>query len=161
VTANALYAVLAYIVAERTRELGLRMAFGASRSDILGMVLWRALDLALLGILAGASASLLGTKLLAGFLFRVQPLDPSTFVTVTLTLLSVAILAALAPAIRAASVNPMQILREHYNRSHKPSRSMVACSLPDIESRTWTLFKRSGSTEVFSCAFASRGYALH
>jgi predicted permease len=111
-SAIGLYAVLAYIVAERTRELGLRMAFGASRSDILGMVLWRALGLTLLGILAGAGASLLGTKLLAGFLFRVQPLDPSTFVTVTLTLLSVAILAALAPAIRAAWVNPMQILRE-------------------------------------------------
>jgi len=111
-SAIGLYAVLAYIVAERTRELGLRMAFGASRSDILGMVLWRALGLTLLGILAGTGASLLGTKLLAGFLFRVQPLDPSTFVTVTLTLLSVAILAALAPAIRAAWVNPMQILRE-------------------------------------------------
>lgn len=111
-SAVGLYALLAYIVAERTRELGLRMAFGASRSDILGIVLWRALSLTLLGILAGAAASLLGTKLVAGFLFRVQPLDPSTFATVTLTLLSVSILAALAPAIRAAWANPMRTLRE-------------------------------------------------
>jgi putative ABC transport system permease protein len=111
-SAVGLYAVLAYIVAERTRELGLRMAFGASRSDILGIVLWRSLSLTILGILAGSGASLLGTKLVAGFLFRVQPLDPSTFATVTLTLLSVSILAALAPAIRAAWVNPMRTLRD-------------------------------------------------
>jgi putative ABC transport system permease protein len=111
-SAVGLYAVLAYIVAERTRELGLRIAFGASRSDILVIVLWRALSLTLLGVLAGAGASLLFVKLVSGFLFRVQPLDASTFATVTLTLLSVSVFAALAPAIRAAWVNPIRTLRE-------------------------------------------------
>ena len=111
-SAIGLYAVLAYIVAERMRELALRVAFGASRSHILGIVLRRALTLSVLGIFAGAAASLLGKKLVDGFLFQVQPLDLSTFVTVTLTLLLVSIVAALPPAIRAASVSPMRTLRE-------------------------------------------------
>jgi predicted permease len=111
-SAIGLYAVLAYIVAERMRELALRVAFGGSRSHILGIVLRRALTLSVLGIFAGAAASLLGKKLVDGFLFQVQPLDLSTFVTVTLTLLLVSIVAALPPAIRAASVSPMRTLRE-------------------------------------------------
>jgi predicted permease len=111
-SAIGLYAVLAYIVAERMRELALRVAFGGSRSHILGIVLRRALTLSVLGILAGAAASLLAKKLVDGFLFQVQPLDLSTFVTVTLTLLLVSIVAALAPAIRAASVDPMRTLHE-------------------------------------------------
>ena len=111
-SAIGLYAVMAYIVAERMRELALRMAFGGSRSHILGIVLRRALTLSVLGILAGGAASLLGKKLVDGFLFQVQPLDLSTFVTVTLTLLLVSIVAALPPAIRAASVSPMRTLRE-------------------------------------------------
>jgi predicted permease len=111
-SAIGLYAVLAYIVAERMRELALRVAFGGSRSHILGIVLRRALTLSVLGIFAGAAASLLGKKLVDGFLFQVQPLDLSTFVTVTLTLLLVSIVAALPPAIRAASVSPIRTLRE-------------------------------------------------
>jgi predicted permease len=111
-SAIGLYAVLAYIVAERMRELALRVAFGGSRSHILGIVLRRALTLSVFGIFAGSAASLLGKKLVDGFLFQVQPLDLSTFVTVTLTLLLVSIVAALPPAIRAASVSPMRTLRE-------------------------------------------------
>jgi predicted permease len=111
-SAIGLYAVLAYIVAERMRELALRVAFGGSRSHILGIALRRALTLSVLGVFAGAAASLLGKKLVDGFLFQVQPLDLSTFVTVTLTLLLVSIVAALPPAIRAASVSPMRTLRE-------------------------------------------------
>ena len=111
-SAIGLYAVLAYIVADRTRELALRLAFGGSRSHILGIVLRRALTLSVLGILAGAAASLLGKRLVDGFLFQVEPLDPSTFVTVTLTLLLVSIVASLGPSIRAASVDPMRTLRE-------------------------------------------------
>ncbi len=72
-SAVGLYAVLAYIVAERTPELGLRMAFGASRFDILGIVLSRAFSLTLFGIILGASVSLLGTKLVSGFLFGCPP----------------------------------------------------------------------------------------
>ena len=111
-SALGLYAVLSYIVAERMRELALRMAFGASRSDILTMVLRRALALGVLGILIGIFASLLGTRLVGDLLFRVKPLDPSTFAGVTITLLMVSIAAALAPAVRAASVDPMRNLHE-------------------------------------------------
>lgn len=111
-SALGLYAVLAYIVAERMRELALRMAFGASRSDILGIVLRRAFALTSLGIVGGAFASLLGIRLVGDFLFRVQPLDPSTFVVVTLSLFLVSVVAALAPAVRAASVDPMRTLHE-------------------------------------------------
>ena len=111
-SALGLYAVLSYVVAERAKELALRMAFGASRSDILAMVLRRALVLGTLGIVVGIFASLLGTRLLGDLLFRVKPLDPSTFAVVTLTLLLVSVTSALAPAIRAAWLDPMHTLHE-------------------------------------------------
>jgi len=108
-----LYAVLSYVVSERMRELGLRMAFGASRSNILGMVLQRAVILGVTGVVAGAIASILGGRLVSDLLFQVQPLDPSTYVVVALLLLIVSVVAALAPAIRAAWVDPLQTLREN------------------------------------------------
>jgi predicted permease len=111
-SALGLYAVLSYVVEERTKELALRMAFGASRSDILAMVLRRALALGALGIFVGIFASLFGTRLVAGLLFRVKALDLSTFAVVTLTLLLVSLGSALAPAIRAAWLDPMRILHE-------------------------------------------------
>jgi predicted permease len=111
-SALGLYAVLSYIVAERTRELGLRMAFGASRSDILAIVLRRAFLLGILGILIGLFASLLATRLVSDLLFRVKPLDPSTFAAVTITLLLVSIGSAMPPAIRAAWLDPMRTLHE-------------------------------------------------
>ena len=112
-SALGLYAVLSYVVAERLSELGLRMAFGASRSDILSMVVQRALILGVTGIAAGVIASIVASRLISGLLFRVQPVDPSTFVIVAVVLLTVSVVAALAPAVRAARVNPMSILREH------------------------------------------------
>jgi len=111
-SALGLYAVLSYIVANRTRELALRIAFGASRSDILTMVLRRALLLAVQGILVGIFASLLGAGLVGDLLFRVKPLDPSTFALVTLTLLLVSVGSAVAPAIRAAWLDPVRTLHE-------------------------------------------------
>ena len=111
-SAVGLYAVLSYVVAERMRELALRMAFGASPRHILAMVLRRALLLAILGILIGLFASLLGIRLVSNLLFRVKPLDPSTFAAVTITLLLVSIGSALPPAIRAAWLNPMRCLRD-------------------------------------------------
>ena len=111
-SALGLYAVLSYVVAERMRELALRMAFGASRSDILAMVLRRALALGILGIVIGIFASVLGTRLVGDLLFRVKPFDPITFAIVTLTLLLVSLGSALAPAFRAASVDPMRHLRD-------------------------------------------------
>jgi putative ABC transport system permease protein len=107
-----LYAVLSYIVSERVRELGLRMALGASRGHVLGMVLRRAVILAVLGIGGGAFASVFASKLVAEFLFQVTPLDRSVFLVVTLMLAAVSLVAALVPAVRAANIDPMRTLRE-------------------------------------------------
>ena len=110
--AVGLYAVLSYIVAERTRELGLRMALGASRSDVLRLVLGRGLMLACLGIGIGALTSVFAGGLITDTLFQVAPLDRSVFVIVTLVLLLVSVAAALAPALRAANLDPMRTLRQ-------------------------------------------------
>jgi hypothetical protein len=112
-SALGLYAILSYVVAERMRELALRMAFGASRSNILGMVVQRALILGVTGIAAGATASLLASRLVRDLLFHVPPLDPLTYVAVAFVLLIVSVVAALAPALRAACLNPLQTLREN------------------------------------------------
>jgi ABC-type antimicrobial peptide transport system permease subunit len=111
-SAVGLYGVLSYIVAERTRELGLRMALGASRSDVLQLVLRRGLTLACVGIGVGAFASFFVTRIITDTLFRVAPLDRSVFLIVTLVLMVVSMTAALVPALRAANVNPMRTLRE-------------------------------------------------
>jgi len=111
-SAVGLYAVLSYIVAERIRELGLRMALGASRSNILQLVLRRGLVLASIGTALGALASVFGANLIQGVLYEVKPLDGSVFLTVAAVLLFVSTVAALIPAIRAASVDPMRTLRE-------------------------------------------------
>lgn len=111
-SALGLYAVLSSIVAERMRELGLRMALGASRSDILQLVLRRALILACLGIGVGALTSIFAAKLMTGILFGVAPLDRPVFMTAALVLIFVSMIAALAPAMRAATVDPMRTLRE-------------------------------------------------
>ncbi len=111
-SALGLYAVLSYVVTERMRELGLRMALGASRSDLLWLVLTRALVLASLGIVLGGLASIYATRLITDALFNVTPLDWSVFMIVTLVLMLVSTIAALAPAVRAANVDPMRTLRE-------------------------------------------------
>jgi putative ABC transport system permease protein len=111
-SALGLYAVLSYVVAERMRELGLRMALGASRSDIMRLVLGRALALACLGIAIGAIASMFATRLVTDTLFQVAPLDHAVFFTVTLMLIFVSLMAALTPALRAANVDLMRTLRE-------------------------------------------------
>jgi predicted permease len=111
-SALGLYAVLSYVVSQRVRELGLRMAFGASRSHILRIVLRRALILACLGTVVGAIASVFASRLIRDTLFQVAPLDRSVFLGVTFLLIFVSMIAALAPALRAASVDPMRTLRE-------------------------------------------------
>ena len=107
-----LYAVLSYVVAERTRELGLRMALGASRSDILTLVLRRGLLLAGIGVSVGALASVIMARFMKDLLFGVAPLDPSIFSTVTLVLILASIVSALGPALRAATLDPIRTLRE-------------------------------------------------
>lgn len=104
--------MLSYIVAERTRELGLRMALGASRSNVLQLVLRRGLVLACAGTGLGALASVFAANVIRDVLYEVKPLDGSVFLTVTAVLLFVSTVAALIPALRAARVDPMQTLRD-------------------------------------------------
>jgi len=111
-SALGLYAVLSYVVGERIRELGLRMAFGASRSDILRLVLRRAAILALLGVGLGIAISIFATRLVADLLVNVPLLDRTVFLSVTSLLFGISMLAALAPALRAASVDPVRSLRD-------------------------------------------------
>ena len=106
-----LYGVLAFSVAQRTREIGIRMALGAQTRDVLRLVLRQGLALSLLGIVAGVGVSLAGTRVLAGFLYGVAPTDPATFASVALVLVAVALVACLVPARRAMRVDPIVALR--------------------------------------------------
>jgi putative ABC transport system permease protein len=110
-TAVGLYGVLAATVAQRTREIGIRMALGEDRAGILGRILRGALVLALLGTLAGAGAALGLTRLIRNQLFGVAPGDPPTFLLAAALLLAIALLAALAPALRATRIAPAVALR--------------------------------------------------
>ncbi len=106
-----LYSLLAYLVTLRTRELGLRLALGARRSDILTLVLRNAATLLLTGIAAGLALSLAAARLLRTFLFGVHPHDTLTLIAAPTLLLAVGLLAAFLPARRAAHLEPTTALR--------------------------------------------------
>jgi predicted permease len=106
-----LYGVLAYSVSQRTHEIGIRMALGASRGTVLGMVLRQSLIVVIAGIVLGVPLAWLATRALAGFLYGLSPTDPTTIALAMLTLLAVAALAAWLPARRATQVDPMIALR--------------------------------------------------
>jgi ABC-type antimicrobial peptide transport system permease subunit len=109
--AAGLYGVMSYTVARRTKEVGLRLAVGADRGDILRMVLREAGLLVGLGLVLGFAASLGGAQLLRSLLFGVAPRDPLTLVSMCGVLLLTGLFAAWWPALRAASTEPMQALR--------------------------------------------------
>jgi ABC-type antimicrobial peptide transport system permease subunit len=109
--AVGIYGVLAYLVSHRTQEIGLRLAIGADRTQVLGMVLRRGLSLAAAGIIVGLAGAVALTRLLQGLLYDVRPNDPITFVAVTVLLLLVALLASFLPAWRATKVSPTIALR--------------------------------------------------
>ncbi|HJU44644.1 MAG TPA: ADOP family duplicated permease, partial [Vicinamibacterales bacterium] len=109
--AVGIYGVLSYLVSRRTHEIGIRLAVGANRSQVLRMVLRQALTLAGFGIGAGIAAALMLTQLMQSLLYEVRPADPLTFVTVTAALVTVALLAAALPAYRATRVSPVIALR--------------------------------------------------
>ena len=109
--ATGIYGVMSYSVEERTHEIGIRAALGASRRDTLRLILRQALRMAAIGIAAGLAASMGLTRLIQGQLFGVQPGDPLTFMVTAAILLAIALAAALLPALRATRVDPMQALR--------------------------------------------------
>jgi putative ABC transport system permease protein len=109
--AIGIYGVIAYTVAQRTREIGIRMAMGAQRSDILKQVVGGGMTVVAIGLGVGLIAAFLLTQLLTTLLFDVRATDPLTYIGVSLVLLAVALLATLLPASRAAKMKPMVALR--------------------------------------------------
>jgi ABC-type antimicrobial peptide transport system permease subunit len=110
--AIGLYGVLAYAVGQRTREIGIRLALGANRAEVLGLVMAQAGKLAIAGIAAGLVAALLASRVLRSQLFEIAPTDIVTYLSVGGGLLLVSLLASWIPARRAARIDPMTALRQ-------------------------------------------------
>jgi ABC-type antimicrobial peptide transport system permease subunit len=106
-----LYGVLSFAVAQRTREIGVRMALGAQRKDVLALVVGHGLKLALLGLALGLVAAWVMTRFIANLLYGVTTTDPLVFIGVSLLLLFVAMLASWLPARRATEIDPITVLR--------------------------------------------------
>jgi len=105
------YSVLAYSMAQRTREIGMRMALGAQRGDVLRLVLGSGLRLTITGIIVGIGAALVLTRSMTGLLFGVGASDPATFAAVIVVLAVCSLLACYVPARRAINVDPITALR--------------------------------------------------
>jgi predicted permease len=110
--AIGLFGVMSYFVGQRPREIGIRMALGARRGQVLGMVLGEGLRLAAFGIAIGVAAGAALTRLLASLLYGVSPLDPAVFAAVAIFLAAVTLLASWLPARRAARLEPFAALRQ-------------------------------------------------
>ena len=110
-TAIGLYGVIAYLVTQRTHEFGVRLALGASRHQMLSMVLGRGVQLTLLGIALGIAGAMVLARVIASLLYEVPSRDPATYVIVCVVLGAVALLASYIPALRAARTDPMIALR--------------------------------------------------
>ena len=109
--ATGIFGVIAYAVSQRTREIGIRMALGARRQDVLGLVIGQGMRMALLGVALGFAGALALTRVLQRLLYEIRPTDPLTFATVSLVLFTAALLACWLPARRATRVDPMVALR--------------------------------------------------
>jgi putative ABC transport system permease protein len=110
-SAVGLYSVLAYTVSRRQRELGVRTALGASRSSIVSLVCRDGVAICVIGLVIGVGAAAALSRMLDAMLFGIEPLDPVAFVIAPMTLLTVALVACLVPAFRAASTDPTVVLR--------------------------------------------------
>lgn len=109
--AVGIYGVISYVVSQRTREIGVRMALGAKRDDISLLVLREGLAITLAGVVVGLVCALAVTRLMLALLFGVSPTDPGTFAAVAVLLVAVALLASWLPASRAAAVEPLEAIR--------------------------------------------------
>jgi putative ABC transport system permease protein len=109
--AVGIYGVMSYSVAQQTREIGIRMALGAQRSDVLTMTIKQGLKLVGLGLIIGLAAAFVLTRVMATLLFGISATDPLTFLTISFVLLVVAMLASYIPSVRAMRVDPMVALR--------------------------------------------------
>jgi ABC-type antimicrobial peptide transport system permease subunit len=109
--ALGIYGTISYLVNERTHEIGIRLALGATRTKILGMILRQGLELAIAGAAVGLVGALIVSHLMAGLLYSVRPTDPVTFVGVAILLIGIALLACYLPARRAMRVDPLVALR--------------------------------------------------
>jgi predicted lysophospholipase L1 biosynthesis ABC-type transport system permease subunit len=111
IAACGLYGLMAYAVTQRRREIGVRMALGATRRDVLRLVLTRALRIVVVGVIVGLAGAAGVTRVLQRFLFGVTPTDPIAFTIVTLLLMAVGLIAAWLPARRATRIDPSAALR--------------------------------------------------
>jgi ABC-type antimicrobial peptide transport system permease subunit len=102
---------MAFSAGRRTREIGIRVALGAARSQVLGLMVRDGMRLAAVGIVIGLVLSIAATRLLARWLFDVSPLDPATFAAMSALFIAVALVASYLPARRAASQDPLSALR--------------------------------------------------
>lgn len=109
--AIGIYGVLAYSVVQRTQEIGVRMALGAERRHVLGLIMRRGLTLAVIGIVPGIGGAIAGAKYLQSMLFGIEPRDPATFASVAIAFAVIALIASYLPARRATKVDPMVALR--------------------------------------------------
>jgi putative ABC transport system permease protein len=109
--AVGVYGVISYQTSNRTREIGIRQALGARRSDVLKMVLNEGMAMAAVGVIAGLASGLALTRVMASLLYEVSATDPAIFFSLALVLFLVAIMACLIPARRATRVDPMKALR--------------------------------------------------
>jgi putative ABC transport system permease protein len=109
--AIGLYSLIAYDVAQRTQELGVRLALGASVSDVMRLVMSSGVRLVAVGVIIGGGLALWGSKWMENLMFQQSPRDPLVFGSVTIVLLAVALLASAGPAIRASRVDPNVALR--------------------------------------------------
>ncbi len=110
-SAIGIYGVIAYSVAQRTNEIGIRMALGAQRGTVLRQIIGQGAVLAVAGVAIGYAGALLLTRVLSGLLFATSSTDPVTFVSVTMILVAVALVASLLPAVRATRIDPVIALR--------------------------------------------------
>ncbi len=106
-----IYSLIAYSVAQRTREIGIRLALGANRTSVVRLVVKEGLTLAAIGLVVGCGAALLLTRTLQTLLFEVSPTDPAVLAVTAIGLLVVAAVASLVPALRAIRVDPANALR--------------------------------------------------